>query len=522
MGRHGMNNRADLKKTSVIFAVFVSAILLLSIGSCMLNQQIESIVISSSDPEPFYVGVTYCGDSVSEAKQLIDKVKTYTNLFVLQSGSLQFRLDEINQIVNYAVECDLNFIVYFGIQYGNYCNDWLENFDHRWDNHFLGVYVGDEPGGKMLDSYTSYSNRSSRQTVNKNTDGGASVSIHYSNGHSSISYRPDGTILVIKGEFVVNISDSITTYATYFPNGTIVVDVRDRYGTPIQVENETYIPYSSQELWNLYPFKNYNVTADWFMTAHQSNLASLIGDHNDVTSFTSDYALYWFDYLSGYDVILSQFGWNHTLTQDIAMVRGAANLQNKNWGVIMTWKYNHPPYLDTGEAIYEQLRTAYVAGAKYAVIFNYAENMTGPYGILQEEHFLALERFWNEVVQNPEVKNGSILGEVALVLPMNYGWGMRNLDDTIWGLWDADEKSEQIWNLRGDLIQEYGLTLDIVYDDPAFPVEGKYIQTFYTPTEKTESFPTWIVATIVVIAVVGAALLVYFVKVKKTTGEVKE
>ncbi len=504
-----------LKRLEMFFTIFVSAIMLISVVSGVTNPKNESAIISSSDTEPFYVGVTYCGDSVSEAKQLIDKVKDYTNLFVLQSGSLQFRPDEISQIVNYAVESNLNFIVYFGIQYGDCSNDWLETFDDRWDDHFLGLYIGDEPGGKMLDSYTSYYNRSSRKTINKNSDGSAQVNIHYSNWYASISYRPDGTIFVIKGESIVNFSDSITTRATYFPNGTIVIDVRDRYGTPIQAENETYIPYSSQELWDIYPFKNHNLTADWFIAAHQSNLVSLIGDLNDVTSFTSDYALYWFDYLSGYDVILSQFGWNHTVAQDIALVRGAANLQNKEWGAIITWKYNHPPYLDTGEAILEQLHTTYEAGAKYAVIFNYAENMTGPYGILQQEHFVALERFWNEVVQNPEVNQGSILGEVALVLPMNYGWGMRSLDDTIWGLWNADEKAEQIWSLRNELIQKYGLKLDIIYDDPSFPVEGKYIQTFYSDVEQTDTFlVTWI-AIGLVITVAGVASLIYFLKFRK-------
>ena len=204
-----------------------------------------------------------------------------------------------------------------------------------------------------------------------------------------------------------------------------------------------------------------------------------IQGYRDVASFTSDYALHWFDYLSGYDVILAQFGWNHTLTQDIALVRGAANLQNKNWGTIVTWKYNHPPYLDSGETIFEQLCTSYEAGAKYAVIFNYAENMTEPYGILQEEHFVALENFWNDAVQNPEVKQGSIRGEAVLVLPKNYGWGLRSPDDTIWGIWNSDEKSEQIWNLISNLIEEYGFNLDIVFDDPEFPVEDKYGQIFY-------------------------------------------
>jgi len=44
---------------------------------------------------------------------------------------------------------------------------------------------------------------------------------------------------------------------------------------------------------------------------------------------------------------------------------------------------------------------------------------------------------------------------------------------------------------------------------------------FSIETQKAEPFPTWIVAPIVIIAVVGAALLVYFAKVKKTTEKVK-
>ena len=34
----------------------------------------------------FYFGVAFCGNTTQEAKLLIDKVKDYTNLFVLQSG----------------------------------------------------------------------------------------------------------------------------------------------------------------------------------------------------------------------------------------------------------------------------------------------------------------------------------------------------------------------------------------------------------------------------------------------------
>jgi len=157
----------------------------------------------------------------------------------------------------------------------------------------------------------------------------------------------------------------------------------------------------------------------------------------------------------------------------------AARLQNKEWGAIITWKYNDPPYLDSGEAIYDQMLMAYKAGAEYVVIFNYPQINNNPYGVLQEEHFKALERFWNEVVQSPKVKHGSVKAEAVLVLPENYGWGMRTPEDTIWGLWGPDEKSQQIWQLSRNILEQYNTRLDIVYDDPDFMVTGKYPQIIY-------------------------------------------
>jgi hypothetical protein len=199
-----------------------------------------------------------------------------------------------------------------------------------------------------------------------------------------------------------------------------------------------------------------------------------------MTSFTSDYTLYWWDYLGGYDVMLAHLGWNHTLTQDIALVRGAARMQNKSWGTIITWKYRQPPYLDSGENIYQQMLMSYDAGAKYVVIFNYPQIEGNPYGILTEEHFGNLSRFWNDVMTKPNQKTRDFnQAEAALVLPKNYGWGMRNPADSIWGFWGPDEKSPQIWEISRKLLDQYGLSLDIVYDDPAFPAAGKYSQIYY-------------------------------------------
>ena len=152
-------------------------------------------------------------------------------------------------------------------------------------------------------------------------------------------------------------------------------------------------------------------------------------------------------------MVLAELGWNNTVAQEIGLVRGAANLQDKSWGTIITWKYTQPPYLTSGEEMFEQMRTSYECGAEYVVVFNYAEDMEGPYGTLQEEHFQALERFWNEVVQNPNVVHGGVKAEAALVLPKNYGWGMRNPHDIIWGLWNTNSTSEQIWTQLQDKLE---------------------------------------------------------------------
>ena len=450
-----------------VIAVFASAIILLSFGSVLLNL--------SSDSETFYVGISYCGQSVEEAKLLIDRVKDYTNLFVLQSGPLQLDPDTINEIVDYAVSSGMYFMVFFGTQNQAYLESWLKTGEGQWGDRFLGVYYGDEPAGKMLDS---------RVVINKTIikDTGV-LSVTRSDG-SSVHYFVDGSVILITNGTIIEYEPNGEIRMYRFPDRMPSIDPSNstegptnQMSQPVKGSVDPSQVESYEDLWDSHPFPTYESITNFFINDRQSKLGYL--HKNSIKAFTSDYGLYWFDYKAGYDVVLAQFGWNHTLAQDIALARGAARLQNKPWGTIITWKYNEPPYLDGGPEIYNQMRTAYEAGAEYVVIFNYAEDMEGPYGTLQEEHFAALERFWNEVVQSSAVKHGSVKAETVLVLPENYGWGMRRLDDKIWGLWEADEKSEQIWKLLHELIQEYGFTLDIVYDDPSYPITNNYKQIYY-------------------------------------------
>jgi hypothetical protein len=212
---------------------------------------------------------------------------------------------------------------------------------------------------------------------------------------------------------------------------------------------------------------------------------------NSTTAFTSDYALYWFDYLAGYDVVFAELGWNLDSEQTIALCRGAANVQQKEWGTIIVWNTRNPDYINdinredqnetlnygdykTGPEMLEDMYLSYDAGADYIIIFNYPTDPPGnPYGILTDEHFEAMQTFWSFMEHNPE-KYGKTVAETALVLPENYGWGMRNSEDRIWGYWGPDEKSPQIWNITQNLLDQYGLALDIVYDDPNYPLTELY------------------------------------------------
>ncbi|MGD6810682.1 MAG: hypothetical protein ACQCN3_13375 [Candidatus Bathyarchaeia archaeon] len=458
---------------------------------------------TSSNKKTFYVGVTYGGNSIEDAKVLIDKVKDYTNLFVIQSGALMSNWSAMEQICDYAVNNNLNLIVYYGNGgTQNTYKTFLDVAPQRWGSHLLGVYYNDEQGGKMIDLGNSfYDNKTGGwieahpdgplgQSINDESSGiwysyqlssWEEISISHSQtfpDHSQISnttvYFPNGTVTLSKS--YVSVQDEWFSSGTiwYYPNG-IVHDVN---GTLVTDAGDRSQFDSYEEIYNQRPLQTHAEAANFFVGGEQ-NVLSTVRNISDVRLFTSDYALYWFDYLAGYDTVFAQLGWNNTVAQEIGLVRGAANLQDKDWGAIITWKYDQPPYLASGDEIYQQMKESYECGAKYVTIFNYAEDMTGPYGTLQEEHFQALERFWNNVVQNNDVVHGGIKAEAALVLPADYGWGMRRPDDSIWGLWDANDTSTQIWSQLQSRLEQFGTKLDIVYDDAAFPIAGKYNNVFY-------------------------------------------
>jgi hypothetical protein len=442
----------------------VSAILIITALLAVLF--IGYYSLQTTENPDIYVGITYCGNSVAEGKLLIDKVKHYTNLFVLQSGQLQRNLESVDELGDYAVSSGLYFLPYFGTYIESTFSAWLETAKQRWGTRFLGVYYSDEPGGKMLDDNVEFKDTTTGDSISK-TKYGDTV-LQKADG-VVIHYELSGTIKLY--EPTDENDNSSAAYATFYPNGTISGTLSNRSSF------ETY-----EDLMSLRPFKDTDEVAERFLARDQNKIEYL--KNNSINVFTSDYALYWWDYLAGYDVILAHIGWNLTLTQQIALVRGAAKLQNRDWGIVITWKYNKPPYLDNGTMILSQMQTAYEAGAKYFVLFNYYEDEDNPYGTMKDEHFQALESFWNNVVKNPKIIQGSIKADSVLVLPKNYGWGMRWSEDKIWGVFKADGKTQQLWDLTQTTLKNHGLKTDIVYEDAEYPLIEEYQNIYHWTQDK--------------------------------------
>jgi hypothetical protein len=340
------------------------------------------------DPkENFFFGVTYGQNTVEEAKMLIDKVKNYTNLFIINSYPITTNNttpEVLNEICDYAAKANLHFIVYFfSFLAGPWQQEWLDTAEQKWGEKFLGVYLRDEHGGRQIEL---------KQPVSEAS--------------------------------------------------------------------------------------NYSDAANQFIQIISTSFSMKLLHEKNVSVFTSDFALYHYDYLAGFNTVFAEMGWNNSRIREIALCRGAANMLKKDWGTIITWTYMNPPYIANGTEIYQDMITSYNAGAKYMIIFDYPKYPEdNQYGILTDEHFLAMKQFWHYVTSGP----GGIekmTAQVAYVLPKDYGWGMRRPDDKIWGIWNADEKTPIIWDNLNKLETKQGLKLDIVYDDPQYNPEEKYYQVY--------------------------------------------
>jgi hypothetical protein len=217
--------------------------------------------------------------------------------------------------------------------------------------------------------------------------------------------------------------------------------------------------------------------------------------------FTSDYGLYWYDYEAGYNAVFAEFGWNtgyenYSRQLSIALCRGAATAFNQNWGVMITWAYKQPPYMESGPELYNDMMLAYENGAKYIVVFDSNANWTE--NVLQQGQLDAIKQFWQYAQSNPRTVSQASQRS-AYVLPQDFGYGFRSPNDTIFGLWNANWDGTASLKFTADVsmcvvtfLQMLGRNLDILYPNGNRTVEslGYKNVIYWNDTNMIPNMPT--------------------------------
>ena len=226
--------------------------------------------------------------------------------------------------------------------------------------------------------------------------------------------------------------------------------------------------------------------------------------------FTSDYGLYWYDYEAGYNTVFAEFTQNYSRSLNVALVRGAATVQNKNWGVMITWKYTQAPYMESGPELYNDMVFAYENGAEYIIVFDSNQNFTQ--NVLEQGQLDAMKQFWQYVQANPRTISPAS-DRTAYVLPEDYAYGFRGPADKIWGLWNADSLTLDISMSVATLMQMDGNNLDIVYPSQTLESAGYqsiiyWNNTELIPTPLPTSQPLLFYATSVYLYAAVASILV--------------
>jgi hypothetical protein len=265
---------------------------------------------------------------------------------------------------------------------------------------------------------------------------------------------------------------------------------------------------------------------NWWLGNNSYSIARGLLNAGSYQFFTSDYALYWWDYQSGYDTVFAEFGerggnWTYSRQMNVALCRGAATVFNKDWGVMITWSYIEPPYMESGAKLYDDMILAYRNGAKYIVVFDSSENFTD--NVLQQEHFDAMKQFWEYAQNNPRTESSLSL-RTAAVLPQDYAYGFRGPSDKIWGLWQADELAVNVSTSVINLLETYGGSLDLVYPSEKVASVGyreviSWNSTADLPTDSPYD-NTSIVATVGVgVAVLFVVAVIVALKFNKKTAK---
>src|SRR3990170_6968538 len=118
------------------FAVMMFLIGTLAVLSIMELDQIIRWSSHLTSPDIF-VGVEVGYDGVQDCKKMVDKVKDYTNLFVIGATEITSNVTRLDETCEYAYNAGLHFIV-FMIPTEEYDQlQWIAESHQRWGGQFL-------------------------------------------------------------------------------------------------------------------------------------------------------------------------------------------------------------------------------------------------------------------------------------------------------------------------------------------------------------------------------------------------
>ncbi len=392
----------------------VGIFVLLIVSSLFLTQPKTSNTTGGG--ADFYFGIDAAYGDSEAIKVLIDEVSAYTNLFIVGCTAISHNQTRLEEICQYLYDRDMSFIIYQDSPLGMYDNGNLIPRQSR------PVNTSNSPIPPL------YTNRTG---------------------------QPSNYSIPFNMSMVSNWTETAKNrWGTNFQGFYYIDEVAGRQldllSKWIVVKNATDYADATSKF-----TRSVGSSVNWYRNGYS--------DWANLSLFTSDYALYHFDYKVGYDVVFAQLGWNYSRQLNIALCRGAATTQGKDWGAIVTWEYTAPPYIQSATNLFNDLVLAYENGAKYVVVFDSNKEYTQT--ILTKEHLDAMKQFWQYTKDNPRSPT-PISERTAFVLPQDYAYGFRGPDDKIWGLWEADALSMNLSvNLASKLV-EYGDNLDIVYDQP--------------------------------------------------------
>ena len=132
----------------ILIPASLIAILAVSMSAALyLSQPAGS---QAKDDPKAYVGVAFGGNTTQQAEVLIDKVKSYTNLFILDSGRnpISENQTKVEEICDYAVSRNLSVIVNLGIKDAGNSSSW----GWFWNQPSLDAHKAalDRPMGKQI------------------------------------------------------------------------------------------------------------------------------------------------------------------------------------------------------------------------------------------------------------------------------------------------------------------------------------------------------------------------------------